>query len=143
MIATQLINTPNIVFTVIFYLVNLVYRVGFAMYQLSGRPFTNPNHADSILVNIMYSISLFVFLFGLIYVLMLYCDICGNGRLMWRNIMFRNLSFFFYLVIFGIFLFGGFDIFEYSASKMIVTYTFSNFFSFYLQYLYMPCDQVI
>ena len=145
MITTQLATKANITIIIIFWLINMVYRVGFAMYQLSDRPFTNPSHADNLLVNIMYVISLFTFLFALIIVLMLYCDLCGShsDRLLWRNIMFRNISFFFYVVVSGIFLFGGFDIFQFSASKMIITYTFTNFFSFYLQYLYMPCNQIV
>ena len=113
MITTQLATKANITIIIIFWLINMVYRVGFAMYQLSDRPFTNPSHADNLLVNIMYVISLFTFLFALIIVLMLYCDLCGShsDRLLWRNIMFRNISFFFYVVVSGIFLFGGFDIF--------------------------------
>ena len=113
MIHTQLARKEYIIPIVIFYIINMVYRVGFAMYQVSDRPFTNPNHADSIFVNIMYAISIFVFLFALVYILLLYCDLCGkdNSQYLWRNIMFRNLSFFFYVITFGIFVFGGFDIF--------------------------------
>ena len=143
LVQTQLANKGTLVIILLFYIINMVYRVGFAMYQRSDRPLASPNTADNLLVNIMYIISMVTFLFALVFVMTLYCDLCGRQDLLWRNKMFVNLSFFFYLVVFALFIFDGFDIFEYSAGKVMFTYLFMNIFSFYLQYLYTPCDQVL
>lgn len=47
-----------------------------------------------------------------------------------------TLIFFISTIVF--FFVGGYDLYNYSASKIFFTLTFMNLYSFYLQYLYAP-----
>ena len=46
-------------------------------------------------------------------------------------------------MVFIIFFIGGFDVFEYSAGMVMFTYTFTNIFSYYMQFMYMPSDALL
>jgi hypothetical protein len=142
-VETKLVSKSKIACIVIFYIVNMTYRVGLAVEQISDRPLTDPNYADNLFISLMYGTSMVVLLFVIIYILTLYCALCAQERpLLWRNSLFFSISFFFFIIVFGIFMVGGFDVFEYSASRVMYTYTFMNFFSFYLQFMYLPSQPV-
>jgi hypothetical protein len=55
---------------------------------------------------------------------------------MWRNKLFLGISLFFFLVVCLLFMAGALEVFCYSPKKLIFSITFTNIYSYYLQYLY-------
>lgn len=111
-ITTNMVTCPNITLIVLFCLINLSYRVGLAVYQTSNRPFSDPNLTNSTYISTACAISSIVFLAALFYVFYLYCQIWNRrDELLWRSTLFVHISFFFFMLIFVLFLAGGFNVF--------------------------------
>lgn len=63
----------------VFYIVTLTYRIGQSIYQTYDRPFIDPNYTRNTYLTIAFVLSTIVFGLAVMYVLYLYCNICGDG----------------------------------------------------------------
>jgi hypothetical protein len=85
-----------------------------------------------------------VFAIAVVYVIWLYIGIISRKpHRMWRSSIFMYLSLFFFISTTVFFFLGGYNIFDYSAPKIMFYITFMNGYSYWLQYLYAPTKEEV
>lgn len=62
---------------------------------------------------------------------------------MYRSSVFMYVSLLFFLSTIIFFFIGGYNIFDYSAPKIMFYITFMNFYSYFMQYLYCPTNEQV
>jgi TRAP-type C4-dicarboxylate transport system permease small subunit len=82
------------------------------------------------------------FTLGILYITYLYIRIFKEKlNKLWRSSLFMLITFFFVIIIAVLFYWGGFNIFNYSVSQIMLALCLSNAYSFYLQYMYCPTNE--
>lgn len=120
-----------------FYVITYGYRIGSSIYQTFDRPLIDEIYKSSPYLSTTSFLCVLAFLFAMLYIFNLYCVLCDEKMdLMWRSKVFLNISFFFFVVVFCLFMIGAFEVFSFSPKKLIFSVTFTNIYSYYLQYLY-------
>jgi hypothetical protein len=139
-----MVSMPTGIIVFLFYALVLGYSVAYAITQTTDHPVFSFEdiRADGVLV--MEVIAFIVFSLGCIYILylFLYTLKYKPGRPHRHNVfMAISAAFFISTVVF--FFVGGYDLYSYSASKILFTLCFMNLYSFFLQYLYAPTEKQV
>jgi len=141
---TDLISKPKIIILVIFYVILLAYNGAYAISQTSDHPVFSTDSLRSPSVTGLKGLAYVVFALAVVYIIYLYIGIFSSKpHRMWRSSIFMYISMFFFISTIIFFFIGGYNVFDYSATKIMFYITFMNIYSYFLQYLYSPTKEQV
>jgi hypothetical protein len=133
------VSAPTAVIVFLFYSIVLGYSVAYAITQTTDHPVFSYEDITSRAVIILEIIAFVVFGLACIYIIYLFLyTLKFKPDRPHRHNVFMVISAAFFISTIVFFFVGGYDLYAYSASKIIFTLCFMNLYSFFLQYLYSP-----
>lgn len=121
------------------YALVLGYSVAYAITQTTDHPVFSFEDISSKGVIAMEVIAFVVFSLACVYIIYLFLYTLNyKPSRAYRHNIFMAFSAAFFVSTIVFFFVGGYDLYNYSASKIFFTLCFMNMYSFFLQYLYAP-----
>jgi hypothetical protein len=128
-----------VVIVFICYALILGYSVAYAITQTTDHPVFSFEDVRSDGVIAMGVVAFMVFSLACVYIIYLFVHtLMYKPNRPYRHNVFMALSAAFFISTIVFFFVGGYDLYNYSASKIFFTFCFMNMYSFFLQYLYAP-----
>jgi hypothetical protein len=128
----------------IFYTLVLGYSVAYAVTQTSDHPIFSYEDIRSGVIIGLEVVAFVAYSLACTYIIYLYiCILKEKPNRLYRHNLFMIFTAVFFISTTVFFFLGGYDLYNYSASKIFFTFAFMNMYSFYLQYLYAPSPEQI
>ncbi len=126
----------------VFYLVGLTFCAGYAIIQAADFPMVSVNEIRQTWFRVYLALLLFCLVAALLYLFYLYFEICRRRPFRpHRHNVFMTVSLVFTTTVLTLTLMGGFDLTNFSAGLLLFFFAFSNFYTYFLQYLYSPTQE--
>ena len=128
----------------VFYIFGLVYLVLYAILMTESHPSFSKRDITSPAVWVFI---VFVLVSFIVYIVYVICNLVHiftiRHLLQWRHKIFLVFFVIFFIGTAILFFADAYNLYTYSASKVMITFCLMNFYSFFLQYLYSPTQDEI
>ncbi len=139
-----MVNVPTGIIVFLFYALVLGYSVAYAITQTTDHPVFSFEDITASGVIVMEVMAFIVFSLACVYIIYLFLyTLKFKPARSHRHNVFMAISAAFFISTVVFFFVGGYDLYSYSASKIIFTLCFMNLYSFFLQYLYAPTQRQV